>query len=84
METLAWSMAGDRQEADDSTGTTALVAWPFLTVKPTSERSDVRPGLNYRRRLKFVKSLLVTPSRTLRHTGRTNTETVAIVGHFIE
>lgn len=36
------------------------------------------------RRVNFVKSLLVTLSRTLRHTSRRNIETVAIVGHFIE
>ncbi|TGO11174.1 hypothetical protein BTUL_0116g00400 [Botrytis tulipae] len=41
-------MAGDKQEAEDSTGTTALIAWLFLTVKPTSVRNVLRPGLNYR------------------------------------
>ncbi|KAF5879274.1 uncharacterized protein Bfra_006480 [Botrytis fragariae] len=94
-------MAEDKQEADGS-AYTALVAWLFLTVKPTSDNADVGKARSapssseeaetgpypllgdYSRRLKFVNSLLVTTSGTLRHTGRTNIETVAIVGHFIE
>ncbi|KAF7941212.1 hypothetical protein BELL_0301g00060 [Botrytis elliptica] len=47
---------GDKQEAEDGTGTTALVAWLFLTVKPTSERSVLDWG-NYRVHVMASESL---------------------------